>query len=50
MEAAAARAAWQHAYQMLAEAKVAPMWSKVSMAQQIRRHVGQFTAVTGISV
>jgi hypothetical protein len=44
-----ARAAWQHAYEILAEAMVAAMQSAVSLAHQSRRHVGQFTAITGVS-
>jgi hemoglobin-like flavoprotein len=42
-------AAWQHAYELLAEAMVAAMQSTVSSAHQSRRHVGQFTATTGAS-
>jgi hemoglobin-like flavoprotein len=44
-----ARAAWQRAYELLAEAMVAAVRSTVSLAHQSRRQVGQFTATTGVS-
>ena len=44
-----ARAAWQHAYEILAEAMVAAMQSPVSLAHQSRRHVSRFTVTTGVS-
>jgi hypothetical protein len=44
-----ARAAWQYAYEILAEAMVAALQSAVSLAHQSRRHVSRFTATTGVS-
>ena len=43
-----ARAARQHAYEILAQAMVAARPSMVSSAHQSRKHVSRFTATTGV--
>ena len=42
------RAAWTHAYEILAEAMVAAMRSTVSPSHQSSRHVGPSTTTTGV--